>query len=139
MNEKRIVAYSACVGVLLLVIGFWPANGQQGSPSESTGQTRDVLAGIDLGAEIDGMDGRRLRMNRITTEPGGKGVLHSHNNRPYVMHVLQGTVTIHSEDGSTKEVKAGESNYGGEGITHWAENKGTVDSIVIVVDIFSME
>ena len=139
MNAKRIVAFSACVGVLLLVIGFWPANGQQGSPSESTGQTRDVLAGIDLGSEIDGMDGRRLRMNRITTEPGGKSALHSHNNRPYVMHVLQGTVTIHSEDGSTKEVKAGESSSGGKGITHWAENKGTENAIVISVDIFPGE
>ena len=55
------------------------------------------------------------------------------------MHVLQGTVTIHSEDGSTKEVKAGESNYGGKGITHWAENKGTETSIVISVDIYPGE
>ena len=45
MNAKRIVAFSACVGVLLLVIGFWPANGQQGAPSEFKGQMKDVLAG----------------------------------------------------------------------------------------------
>jgi quercetin dioxygenase-like cupin family protein len=55
------------------------------------------------------------------------------------MHVLQGTVTVHSKDGSTKEVKAGESSSGGKGITHWAENKGTENAIVISVDIFPGE
>ena len=139
MNAKRIVAFSACIGVLLLVIGSWSANGQQRPPSENTGRTVDVLAGIDLGSEIDGMAGRRLRMQRITTEPGGSSVLHSHKDRPFVVHVLQGTVTTHSEDGGSMELKEGESSSGGKAITHWAENKGTVDSIVIVVDIFSRE
>jgi len=92
MNAKRIIAFSVSLAVLVLVIGFWSVNGQQAPPSETTGRTVDVLAGIDLGSEIDGMNGRRLRMQRITTEPDRKSVLHSHKDRPFVVHVLQGTV-----------------------------------------------
>ena len=136
MNAKRI---TACIVVLVVAIGFWSVNGQQGPPEENMGRTADVLTGIDLGAEIDGMDGRRLRIQRITTEPGGKTTLHSHKDRPFVMHVLQGTITLHSEDGGSMDLKAGESFSGGKAITHWAENKGTIDAIVISSDIFPGE
>lgn len=136
MNAKRI---TACIIVLVAAIGFWSVNGQQGPPEENMGRTADVLTGIDLGSEIDGMDGRRLRMQRITTEPGGKTTLHSHKDRPFVMHVLQGTITLHSEDGGSMDLKAGESFSGGKAITHWAENKGTIDAIVISADIFPRE
>ena len=136
MNAKRI---TACIVVLVVAIGFWSVNGQQGPPEENMGRTADVLTGIDLGAEIDGMDGRRLRIQRITTEPGGKTTLHSHKDRPFVMHVLQGTITLHSEDGGSMDLKAGESFSGGKAITHWAENKGTETSIVISVDIYPGE
>lgn len=37
---------------------------------ETTGVTADVLATVDLGAEIDGMAGWRFRMRRFTFEPG---------------------------------------------------------------------
>ena len=136
MNAKRI---TACIVVLVVAIGFWSVNGQQGPPEENMGRTADVLTGIDLGSEIDGMDGRRLRIQRITTEPGGKTTLHSHKDRPFVMHVLQGTITLHSEDGGSMDLKAGESFSGGKAITHWAENKGTIDAIVISADIFPRE
>jgi len=136
VNAKRI---TACIIVLVAAIGFWSVNGQQGPPEENMGRTADVLTGIDLGSEIDGMDGRRLRMQRITTEPGGKTTLHSHKDRPFVMHVLQGTITLHSEDGGSMDLKAGESFSGGKAITHWAENKGTIDAIVISADIFPRE
>ena len=96
----------------------------------------DALATIDLGPEIDGMQGRQLRLRLITMEPGGVIALHSHKDRPAVVRVLQGTVTEHREGGSAQEHKEGENWSEGKEIMHWAENKGTKPTVIIVGDIF---
>jgi hypothetical protein len=50
---------------------------------ETTGVTVELLATVDLGPEIQGMEGRQLRMRMVTIEPGGVfGPVHDHNGRP---------------------------------------------------------
>ncbi|HMK11196.1 MAG TPA: hypothetical protein VK461_06425, partial [Acidimicrobiales bacterium] len=64
------------------------------SAQETRGVTVELLAALDLGAEIEGMDGRQLRMRLVTIEPGGVfGPLHDHKDRPGMVYVLQGTIT----------------------------------------------
>ncbi len=106
---------------------------------ETTGVTVEVLATVDLGPEIEGMDGRLLRMRLVTIEPGGVfGPIHDHEGRPGTVYVLQGTITDHREGIST--------NYGpGVGwpedrdTLHWLENKGTTAAVEISVDIVRQE
>ena len=63
---------------------------------ETKGVAVKLLAAVDLGPEIEGMAGRRLRMRMVTIEPGGVfGPVHDHKGRPGTVYVLQGTITDH--------------------------------------------
>jgi quercetin dioxygenase-like cupin family protein len=119
-----------------LMVGLWPAIGQQAPPTENKGVKSDSLTTIDLGPEIDGMQGRQLRLRRVTIEPGGVVRLHSHKDRPTVVHLLQGTLIIHPEGSASIEHQEGESWSEGKETTEWAENKGTKPVVLIVADIF---
>ena len=136
MNAKRLLKLAAWLAGLGLIVGLWPAIGQQAPPTENKGVKIDSLATIDLGSEIDGMQGRQLRLRLVTVEPGGVIGLHSHKDRPAVVRVLQGTLTELREGGSAKEHKEGDSWSEGKETTHWAENKGTKPAVLIVGDIF---
>ena len=69
---------------------------------ETRGVAVQVLATVDLAGEIDGMEGRQLRMRMVTIEPGGVfGPTHDHASRPGVVYVLQGTVTDHRDGVAT--------------------------------------
>ncbi|WP_432894141.1 cupin domain-containing protein [Kribbella sp. CA-245084] len=102
---------------------------------ESNGVSVVELASVDLGVELPGMDGKRLRMRMVTIAPGGVfGPVHDHVGRPGTVYVLEGTITDHREGIST--------DYGpGLGwpedrkTLHWLENKGTVPAVEISVDI----
>ncbi len=103
------------------------------------GVTVKLLATVDLGPEIEGMAGRRLRMRLVTFEPGGVfGPLHDHKGRPGAVYILQGIITDHRNGVAT--------NYGpGVGwpedrnTTHWLENSGTIPAVEISVDIVRTE
>ena len=63
---------------------------------ETKGIKVRLLAAVDLGPEIEGMAGRRLRMRMVTIEPGGiYGPIHDHKDRPGVVYILQGKITDH--------------------------------------------
>jgi hypothetical protein len=67
---------------------------------ETKGVTVKLLATVDLGAEIEGMEGRQLRMRIVTIEPGGVfGPTHDHKDRP-------GTVYICKEQSLTIEMES---------------------------------
>ena len=136
MHAKRLLILMAWLVGCWLIVGLWPVSGQQAPPTENKGVKTDALATIDLGPEIDGMQGRQLRLRLVTTDPGGVNALHSHKDRPALARLLQGTLTEHREGGGGKEYKEGESWSEGKETTHWAENKGTKPAVVIVGDIF---
>ena len=102
---------------------------------ETKGVTVKQLATVDLGPEIEGMAGRRLRMRLVTIEPGGVlGPIHDHIDRPGVVYILQGTITDH-RDGVAKEYGAGVGWPEDQSTTHWLENRGTTQAVEISVDI----
>jgi quercetin dioxygenase-like cupin family protein len=105
------------------------------APPETRGVTVELLATVDLGPEIEGMEGRQLRMRMVTIEPGGVfGPLHDHKGRPGTVYVLQGTITDH-RDGSTKEYGPGLGWPEDRNTLHWLENRGAVPAVEISVDI----
>jgi quercetin dioxygenase-like cupin family protein len=102
---------------------------------ETRGVTTELLASIDLGAEIEGMEGRRFRMRMVTMEPGGVyGPIHDHVDRPGLVYILQGTITDF-RDGTATEYGPGLGWPEDKDTVHWLENRGSVPAVEISVDI----
>ncbi|HEV8259634.1 MAG TPA: cupin domain-containing protein [Burkholderiales bacterium] len=135
MYYRNVYAMTAAALGLALAFGMGVAVGQ-GAPTENKGVKISPPTALDLGGEIDGVEGRQLRLRVVTLEPGGVVGIHSHNGRPGVAYVLQGSLTEHVEGGGVHERIQGESWTEGKAITHWAENKGGKPVVVVAVDVF---
>jgi quercetin dioxygenase-like cupin family protein len=102
---------------------------------ETKGVTVKLLAALDLGLEIEGMDGRQFRMRLVTFEPGGVfGPLHDHKDRPGMVYILQGAITDH-RDGVATEYGPGLGWPEDKDTLHWLENRGTTPAVEISVDL----
>jgi quercetin dioxygenase-like cupin family protein len=122
-------------GVIALAFGLGTAVGQQSPPKENKGVVIERTGTLDLAGEIEGMQGRQLRLRVIKAEPGGVFGIHSHKDRPAVAFVMQGTLTEYREGGYVKEYGPGGTLTEGKDVTHWAENKGTTPLVLLVADI----
>jgi quercetin dioxygenase-like cupin family protein len=106
---------------------------------QTSGVVTELLTAVDLGPEIEGMDGRQLRMRMVTIEPGGVfGPVHDHVGRPGTVFVLQGTITDH-RDGIATEYGPGVGWPEDRNTVHWLENRGTVPAVEISVDVVKRE
>jgi quercetin dioxygenase-like cupin family protein len=106
---------------------------------QTQGVAVELLATVDLGPEIEGMAGRRLRMRKVTMDPGGVfGPIHDHKGRPGIVYILQGAITDH-RDGVAREYGPGVGWPEDHDTTHWLENKGAVPAVEISVDIVDGE
>ena len=106
---------------------------------ETKGVSVEMLATVDLGPEIQGLEGRELRMRMVTIEPGGAfGPVHDHKDRPGVVYVLQGTITDHRE-GVATDYGPGVGWPEDRNTFHWLENRGTVPAVEISVDVVRHE
>lgn len=104
---------------------------------ETRGITVQQLDSIDLGAEIEGMEGRKFRMRLITFAPGAVfGPLHDHVDRPGLVYILQGNITDH-RNGVATEYGPGLGWPEDRNTVHWLENKGSVPAVEISVDIIN--
>jgi quercetin dioxygenase-like cupin family protein len=131
--SKRWFKLGACViGVALTSA----ASSQQSAPKESKGVKSPTIASLDLGPEIDGMEGRQLRMRMFTVEPGGVIAVHPHKDRPSAVYMIKGTIVEYREGGFVKEHHEGESWAEGKATTHWVENHGATPAVFISADIF---
>ncbi|HVB65560.1 MAG TPA: cupin domain-containing protein [Nitrolancea sp.] len=101
----------------------------------TTGVTVKLLETVDLGPEIEGMEGRQLRMRMVTIDPGGVfGPIHDHIDRPGIVYILQGTITDH-RNGVDTDYGPGVGWPEDRNTTHWLENRGTIPAVEISVDI----
>ncbi|MET4049772.1 cupin [Rhodococcus sp. 1163] len=106
---------------------------------ETKGVVVELLSTVDLGSEIQGMDGWQLRTRMVTMEPGGIfGPVHDHKGRPGTVYVLQGTITDH-RDGITTEYGPGMGWPEDRNTLHWLENRGQVSAVEISVDVVRRE
>ena len=98
--------------------------------AESKGVTVKLLGTLDLGPELEGMDGRQLRMRLVAMEPGAVfGPVHDHKGRPGIVYILQGTITDH-RDGVATDYGPGLGWPEDRNTMHWLENRGTVPAVV---------
>ncbi len=113
--------------------------GDEQAAPETRGVAVELLATVDLGPEIQGMEGRQLRMRMVTIEPGGVfGPIHDHRGRPGMVYVLQGTVTDH-RDGMQRDYGPGVGWPEDRNTVHWLENRCTVPAVEISVDVVRHE
>ena len=113
------------------------------SHEEVAPETRSVafelLATIDRGPEIQGVEGRRLRIRKETIERGGVfGPVHEYRDSPGTVYVLQGTITDH-RDGTATDYGPGASWSEDRNTVRWLENRGTVPAVEVSVDVVSDE
>jgi quercetin dioxygenase-like cupin family protein len=105
------------------------------SAHETTGVTVELLSTVDLGPEIEGMEGRQLRTRKVTIRPGGVfGPVHDHIGRPGSVYVLEGTITDH-RDGTSTDYGPGPGWPEDRHTLHWLENRGTETAVEISVDV----
>ncbi|MDQ2852372.1 cupin domain-containing protein [Dermatophilaceae bacterium Sec6.4] len=104
---------------------------------KTTGVTVQLLAVVDLGVEIEGMQGRELRMRMVTISPGGVfGPVHDHRGRPGIVYVLEGSITDH-RGGIATEYGPGVGWPEDRNTVHWLENRGAVPAVEISIDVVS--
>ena len=102
---------------------------------ETRGVTVELLTSIDLGPEIVGMEGRQLRMRKVTIDPGGVfGPVHNHVDRPGTVYILQGTITDH-RNGIATDYGPGVGWPEDHNTIHWLENRGSTPAVENSVDI----
>ena len=133
---KRSIVAAMWVISVGIALGVGLAVGQQSAPTETKGANFMPGGEIPLGNQIQGTEGRVLRMRKLTLAPGGVAAVHSHKERPAFALVLEGTLTEHREGRGPKDYKPGEVLVETVDVVHWAENKGSTPVVAILADVY---
>lgn len=136
MRRKHIVGTAAVLAGLASAFAIGVAVGEQAPPTEAKGMAVGKPITIDLSQELDSLEGRQLRLRVVTLEPGGIAPLHSHQGRPAVAYVVQGTLTEYRDGDWVHEHPAGDTLREDKSVTHWARNNGSEPTVVVAVDVF---
>ena len=134
-----VAAFVAALALSGQMLAAPPALGQEQTfdgPRQGKGIANKTIGVIDLGPEIEGMEGRNFRMRYWTVEPGGVVPVHSHKGRPAMIYFLEGEIIQHRSDRDEPEVFGpGDVSVEAMGVTHWWENKGEITVKMIAIDI----
>jgi len=110
----------------------------QAQAPEPKGPMAKPLLNLDLAPEMDSVEGRVMRMQLTTYEPGASNKPHSHKDRPEVVYILSGKIIEHRGD-VAKEYGPGDTFTADRNTNHWMENKGTVPAVMLVTGIAKKE
>jgi quercetin dioxygenase-like cupin family protein len=135
MTKVQFVKPAIWSSCLMLAASVTAASAQAPEPK---GPVAKPLLKLDLAPEIDSVQGRELRMQLTTYEPGASNKPHSHKDRPEVAYVLSGKIIDHRGD-VAKEYGPGDSFTADRNTMHWMENKGTVPAVMLVTGIARQE
>jgi len=95
----------------------------------------DSSSTLPLKAQLPQFKDYALQLRLIVLEPGSKSTRHSHAKRPVVAYLLKGQYVEH-RDGQPEIVhKPGEQWVEGADVTHWSENRGKEDVLLINVEV----
>lgn len=98
-------------------------DGQKAGTTAHKGVDEKLLGSIDLSKEKVNIAGRLLRLRRLVVQPGGEVAWHSHEDRPALIYVTEGTIFEYSSHCSVPiEHKAGELSVESGGLSHWWKN-----------------
>ena len=112
--------------------------GANAQAPEPKGPVAKPLLNLDLAPEMDSVQGRALRMQLTTYDPGASNKPHSHKDRPEVVYILSGKVIEHRGD-VAKEYGPGDTFTADRNTNHWMENRGTVPAVMLVTGIAKKE
>lgn len=111
-------------------------NGQKAGATAHKGVEEKLLGAVDLGKEKVHADGRLLRMRRLVIQPGGEVAWHSHEDRPALIYVSEGSITEYSSHCSEPiEHKAGELSIESGGLSHWWKNNSDKPATLLSADV----
>ena len=83
-----------------------------------------------------GLTGHKLQLREITILPGGQIAKHSHETRPGLVKVINGTWTEGRPSGETDYAASDDTGLlEDEGTVHWFWNRGDAPATAIVCDI----
>ena len=100
------------------------------------GVTDNVLGAVALGKEIQGLDGRQLRVRKLVIQPGGVVPWHSHGDRPALIYVAEGEIHEFASNCAAPIVhKAGDLRRETSEVSHWWKNLGDTTVILLVADV----
>jgi quercetin dioxygenase-like cupin family protein len=117
---------------IVFVLFAAPAAAQ--NPPPPKGFNVKELGTIPLGPEIEGMQGRVLRMSYVTVEPGAAMPAHPHKDRPEIIYVVQGKIT-EARNGVTAEHGPGAVLLMTKDITHSLENRSNEPAVYMASPI----
>ena len=128
--------YSLWPVAIALAFAAGTVIGEQAPPAANKGVQVSAPDTLDLAPWADDMKGRQLRIRKLTIEPGGVLGIHSHDDRPDVSYLAQGTLTELRAGGVVNQRAGDTLHSAGKGVTHWVENRGTTTAVLIVADVF---
>jgi len=103
---------------------------------DAKGVTDTTLGTINLEKQPAHIQGRELRFRKLVIEPNGIVPWHSHDDRPALIFVQQGTIEEYASNCSVPIVhKAGEIRPEVSGTSHWWKNTGSETVILYVGDV----
>jgi len=135
--NKKSIAWGLCLAAAIgMAFGAGVVVGENTPPEKMRGMNVSAPTALDLSHEVDGVEGRQLRVRVITFEPGGAAPLHSHKGRPGIVTVLKGTLTEHVEGKGVFDHHAGDTFVEDKNTVHWAENRTSQTTVVLASDVY---
>jgi quercetin dioxygenase-like cupin family protein len=99
---------------------------------KSTPLNHIQISEITLPADGAPIRDRKMRLRRLDVFPGGVIGLHDHSNRPAILFVLKGSMTVH-EDKSDSPIVVNEGESVREvGVMHYAVNNSDKDPLSLL-------
>lgn len=141
LSLAALLAGTAVLATPAALAGECPADKIAANPLADAqtmpeGVTDEVLSMIDLSKEKVALEDRLFRLRRLEIQPGGIVPLHSHDDRPALIYIVQGTVEEYNSTCSVPIVhRAGEAAHESIGLTHWWKNTGDEVAILLSADI----
>lgn len=111
-------------------------DGQKAGATAHKGVDEKLLGSVDLSKEKINVAGRLLRLRKLVIQPGGEVAWHSHEDRPALIYVTDGTITEYSSHCSVPiEHKAGELSVESGGLSHWWKNTSAKPATLLSADV----
>ena len=130
----------ALAGIAGGLLGLWAGTGManRAVPTEHAGLTVRTLGAVEAGSMSRqlSLEGHRLQLRAITIEPGGQIAKHSHEGRPGLVWMLDGT-WVEGRPGGETSLTAGsdETIVEDADTVHWFWNTGDEPATALVCDI----
>ena len=132
---KKLSGVAGWIGSVALALGVGTVIGESLPPKGNTGARISEPVSLDLAPWAGDMQGRQLRIRKFEIAPGGVLGIHSHDDRPDVSYLAQGTLTEYRAGGFVEHRPSDSLHAAGKGVTHWVENTGSTPAVLIVADI----